>query len=111
MSRKKMRNRFSGSRIHCGEDGNEDQVSSASFNFLEEGFTFWERAGALSFLSINVRIEFSTMKRWQIREIEIHRETDRDTKNEDEVSPGHYNLFEKRLILGNGRFYSNHSSI
>ncbi len=36
MSRKKMRNRFSGSRIHCGEDGNEDQVSSGHYNLFEK---------------------------------------------------------------------------
>ncbi len=69
MSRKKVRNRFFGSRIHSGEDGDEDQVSSASFNFLEEGFTFWERAGALSLQSIYDRIEFSTINSWKNREI------------------------------------------
>ncbi len=72
MSRKKMRNRFFGSRIHCGEDGDEDQVSSDQI-FLE-GLKFWERGGGLSFLSIFGRIGFSTMKRWKNREIQIQRD-------------------------------------
>ena len=37
MSRKKMRNRFFGSRIHSGEDGNEDQVSSGRLKLFEKG--------------------------------------------------------------------------